>query len=74
VASIGKRPSVGQQENNVLEIHIFNFNQECYGQLVQIEFLQKLRDEEKYADLPTLQKAIQEDIQNAQNYFLAHSL
>ena len=33
----------------------------CYGKLVRVEFLEKLRDEEKYIDLPTLTAAIDRD-------------
>ena len=57
VASLGVRPTVEDAGRMLLEVHIFDFNQACYGKLVRVEFLRKLRDEEKYVDLPTLTAA-----------------
>lgn len=61
VASIGVRPTVDDSGRILLETHIFDFKQDCYGKLVCVEFLKKLRDEEKYVDLPTLTAAIESD-------------
>lgn len=69
VASLGLRPTVDDSGRVLLEVHIFDFARECYGKLVRIEFLHKLRDEEKYVDLPTLTAAIAEDAVRARAYF-----
>jgi len=69
VASLGVRPTVDDSGRVLLETHIFDYRQDCYGKLVQIEFLQKLRDEEKYIDLPTLTAAIERDAVNARSFF-----
>jgi riboflavin kinase / FMN adenylyltransferase len=69
VASLGVRPTVDDSGRVLLEVHIFDFAQDCYGKLVQVEFLKKLRDEEKYDDLPTLTAAIARDTQNARVHF-----
>ena len=69
VASLGIRPTVDDSGRVLLEVHVFDFAQSCYGKLVQIEFLTKLRDEEKYVDLPTLTAAIDSDAGNARAYF-----
>jgi riboflavin kinase/FMN adenylyltransferase len=69
VASLGVRPTVDDSGRNLLEVHIFDYDEDCYGKLVQVEFLQKLRDEEKYADLPTLTSAIECDAAQARHYF-----
>jgi riboflavin kinase/FMN adenylyltransferase len=53
----------------LLESYILDFAGDCYGKLIQVEFLQKLRDEEKYVDLPTLTAAIARDVSNARAYF-----
>jgi riboflavin kinase/FMN adenylyltransferase len=47
---------------------------DAYGKLVRIEFLQQLRDEEKFPDLPSLTTAIAEDARNARAYFAVHGL
>lgn len=69
VASLGVRPTVDDNGRVLLETHIFDFTGHCYGKLVQVEFLQKLRDEEKYIDLPTLTNAIACDAEQARAYF-----
>jgi riboflavin kinase / FMN adenylyltransferase len=69
VASLGVRPTVDDSGRVLLEVHVFDFAQDCYGKLVRVEFLKKLRDEEKYSDLPTLTAAIARDTQNARAYF-----
>jgi hypothetical protein len=61
VASLGVRPTVEDSGRVLLEVHIFDFAQNCYGKQVRVEFLQKMRDEEKYIDLPTLTAAIDND-------------
>lgn len=69
VASIGVRPTIDDSGRVLLETHIFDYAKQCYGRLVHVEFLKKLRDEEKYVDLPTLTDAIARDAQAARNYF-----
>jgi len=69
VASLGVRPTVDDSGRVLLEVHIFDFSQQCYGKQVRVEFLCKIRDEEKYVDLPTLTAAIQNDADIARDYF-----
>ncbi|WP_334188734.1 bifunctional riboflavin kinase/FAD synthetase [Noviherbaspirillum sp.] len=69
VASFGVRPTVEDSGRVLLETYVFDFDRECYGELVRVEFLKKLRDEEKYVDLPTLTAAIERDADNARAYF-----
>lgn len=69
VASLGVRPTVDDSGRVLLEVHIFDFAQNCYGKQVRVEFLQKIRDEEKYVDLPTLTAAIDRDADIARAYY-----
>lgn len=69
VASIGVRPTVEDTGRVLLETHIFDFNQSCYGQLVQIEFLRKIRNEEKFTGLDSMTAAIDADAAQARAYF-----
>lgn len=70
VASLGVRPTTHKNGKPVLEVHFFDFNQEIYGQHLQVDFLHKLRDEEKYADLDTLILQIKKDVAQAKDFFL----
>lgn len=69
VASLGVRPTVRQQGAPTLEAHIFDFDGDLYGRHVRVDFLRKLREEEKYADLATLTRQIALDVDNAKSYF-----
>ena len=68
-ASLGVRPTVRSDATPVLEVHLFDFDRDVYGQRVQVRFFKKLRDEEKYPDLDTLTSAIARDVIAARMYF-----
>lgn len=74
VASLGVRPTVEDRGRVLLEAHLLDESLDAYGKLVRVEFLHKLRDEEKFADLPSLTAAIAQDAQNARAYFAVHGL
>jgi riboflavin kinase/FMN adenylyltransferase len=65
VASIGLRPTVEDSGRWLLEVHLFDFDDHVYGRLVRVEFVQKLRDEERYSTLDELAAAIQGDATRA---------
>jgi riboflavin kinase/FMN adenylyltransferase len=69
VASLGVRPTVDDSGRVLLETHVFDYAGDAYGKLVRVEFLHKLRDEEKYVDLPTLTAAIARDADDARTWF-----
>ncbi|TWC71166.1 bifunctional riboflavin kinase/FAD synthetase [Herbaspirillum sp. SJZ099] len=69
VASLGVRPTVDDSGRVLLETHLLDFQGDCYGKLLRVDFLKKLRDEEKYVDLPTLTAAIARDAEQARAYF-----
>jgi len=68
VANVGVRPTVGA-DKALLEVHLFDFDREIYGQHVQVHFLQKIRDEQKFSDLDALIKQIKQDSEQAKDYF-----
>ena len=72
VASLGVRPTVKQDAKPVLEVHLFEFEQQIYGKHLRVEFLQKLRDEEKYPDVETLTRHIASDVEHAKKWFEQH--
>ena len=69
VASLGVRPTVKQNGAATLEVHVFNFHDRIYGAHVRVDFLHKLRDEEKFSDLPALIAQIARDVSDAQAFF-----
>ncbi len=71
VASLGFRPTMKQNGTPTLEVHLFDFSRDIYGQHVRVHFLKKIRDEEKFPDLDTLKRQIALDEQSAREYFLS---
>jgi riboflavin kinase/FMN adenylyltransferase len=53
VASLGRRPTVGGKEL-LLEVHLFDFAADLYGQRLQVEFVAKLRDEMHFENVDTM--------------------
>jgi riboflavin kinase/FMN adenylyltransferase len=54
-----------------VEVHIFDFARELYGEHLQVRFLSKLRDEEKYPDMDALRLQIARDVEAAARFFRA---
>ena len=64
VASLGTRPTVDGVET-LLEAHVFDFSGDLYGREIEVEFVAKLRDEERFADLEALTGQMNTDAANA---------
>jgi riboflavin kinase / FMN adenylyltransferase len=73
VASLGVRPTVKVGAKPLLEVFMFDFNEPIYGRRVTVEFLHKLRDEERYPDLESLTRQIRADVAQAREYFASQS-
>ena len=68
VCNVGKRPTLGGTKT-LLEVFIFDFNQEIYGDSVKVVFKQKCRDEIKFSSFEELKKQIQKDVEKSRLYF-----
>ena len=68
VASLGKNPTVTNTQNYKLEVHLFDFSGDLYGQRISVHFLHKLRDEARYDDLTELVAQIERDAASAKTY------
>ena len=60
-ASIGTRPTVSGSKL-LLEVYLFVDEIDCYGEYLTVEFIKKIRDEEKFDSLEALQKQIAADV------------
>jgi riboflavin kinase/FMN adenylyltransferase len=72
VSSLGVRPTLKSDRKPVLEVHLFEFAQQIYNKHLRVEFLHKLRDEEKYPDVETLTRHIAQDVEDAKKWFEQH--
>jgi riboflavin kinase/FMN adenylyltransferase len=69
VASVGRRPTVNPTAAPLLEVHLLDYAADLYRRHLQVRFLRKLRDEQKYDDVPALRAAIAGDAAQAKAYF-----
>ena len=70
VASLGVRPTVNGGEP-LLEAHLFDFDGDLYGRHIDVEFVAKIRDEEKFDSLDALTARMRQDAEIART--LLHS-
>ena len=71
VANLGTRPTVGGDRPN-LEVHLLDWQGDCYGAHLRVHFLHKLRDEARYDSLDALKAQIRRDEDAARAWFAAH--
>jgi riboflavin kinase/FMN adenylyltransferase len=69
VASVGRRPTVNPTAMPLLEVHLLDYAGDLYRRRLQVRFLAKLRDEEKYDGVPALRAAIARDAAQARTHF-----
>ena len=70
VANIGVRPTFDEAlPKPVLEVHLFGFNDNIYGDNVKVIFRHKIRDEKKFDGIEALKAAIYQDIETAKLWF-----
>ena len=68
VANIGVKPTVGNFKPS-LEVHLLAFNEDLYGEIVSVHFLEKLREEKKFNGIEELKSQINIDVASAKQYF-----
>jgi len=61
VASVGTRPTVGGTKM-LLEVYIFDFDEDIYGRELQVEFVEKIREELNFPDIDALIENINNDV------------
>ena len=69
VANFGERPTVNGKKL-LLEVNLFNFDKDIYGNYLTVEFLTFIREEKKFDSFTLLADQIKKDVQSAKNYHL----
>ncbi|WP_405574050.1 bifunctional riboflavin kinase/FAD synthetase [Winogradskyella sp. Asnod2-B02-A] len=65
--NIGTNPTVNGKTRSI-EVHFFDFNKDIYNSELKIEFLKRLRSEEKFQNLEALKTQLKQDMKNASDY------
>lgn len=66
VASVGDRPTFGGTKP-ILEVHLFDFDADIYGEYIHVDFIARLRGQEKYARVEDLVAQMHRDADNAKS-------
>lgn len=70
VLNIGVKPTVNDLNKQIsIEVHIFDFHQEIYDEIVEILFIDFLRNEQKFSNIHELKKQIIEDVEKSKEIF-----
>ncbi|MBQ9688855.1 riboflavin kinase [bacterium] len=65
IANFGIRPSLGNTQTPILEVHILDFEKDIYGEKILVKFKKKIRDERKFKSLDELKAQITKDVGDA---------
>ncbi|MGB1905912.1 MAG: riboflavin biosynthesis protein RibF, partial [Spongiibacter sp.] len=69
VANIGVRPTIGDLNKAIMEVHLLNFNGDLYRRNLRVVFRAKLRNEIKFDGVDALRAQIARDIEQAKQIF-----
>lgn len=67
--NIGNRPTVSAEQQQKLEVHLFDFHQNIYEESITVYFEKRIREEKKFANLEELKFAIKQDEEFCRRYF-----
>lgn len=61
VASLGVRPTFGHGGGRLLEVHLFDFDKDLYGTMLDVDFVERLRGEERFESVDDLVTQMRRD-------------
>jgi riboflavin kinase/FMN adenylyltransferase len=73
VASVGNRPTFGGSKP-LLEVYLFDFDEEIYGKYISVDFIAQLREQKKYEDVADLVAQMHADADNARSILQGYSV
>ena len=65
IANIGNRPTLEGDDRFLLEVHLFDYDRDVYGRHVEVDFVERIREERKFESFDALREQIQRDVQRA---------
>lgn len=68
--NIGSRPTVNNNaDHRSIEVHLFDFESDIYGEKIELLFYAKLREEQKFSSIDVLKEQLARDKENTLNWF-----
>ena len=72
MASVGSRPTFDGNKP-LLEVFLFDFDDDIYGEYIHVDFIAFLREQKKYDDVDDLVAQMHVDADNARSILAAHA-
>ncbi len=69
ITNIGTKPTFKDSKERIVETNIFDFNEDIYGENLEVLFMSFIREENKYSSVNELINQIQQDVHQAKSYF-----
>ena len=67
--NIGLRPTIANYDDLSIEVNLFDFNGDLYGQYITVQLLSRFRDEMKFDSIPDLMEQLNHDKETIRTYF-----
>ena len=68
--NIGTRPTINNNaDNRSIEVHIFDFDKDIYKKQLELKFVTKIREEQKFGSIDGLRSQLQKDKLDVQEFF-----
>ncbi len=75
MANVGYKPTfVDNLPEPSIEVNIFQFDQDIYDKAVEVSFLKRIRDEQKFNGIEEIKAQLTKDQKTAENYFNDHDV
>lgn len=65
--NIGTRPTIDNNQNITIEVHILNFNEDIYNQKIDVAIIERIRNEKKFSNIEQLKIQLEIDRKNVSN-------
>ncbi len=65
--NIGTRPTVDKSQQHMIEVHIFNFNEDIYNNRIDVALIERIRDEKRFQNIDELKVQLEIDQVNIKN-------
>lgn len=67
--NVGYNPTVGGAKDVSIEVHLFDFDKDIYAEFVTVQFLSRIRDEQKFDSVNELRDQLREDEIHIRSFF-----
>ncbi len=69
IANIGQKPTVCDDISPILEVHLFDYNENAYGKIVTVRLHSFIRGEKKFNSVEQLKEQMDFDVACVKKYF-----